>query len=170
MSTVELKLFFESPHFAPFVLHMKLNMKLFIIFLFSNLVAFGNAGDVGVGVGFGQSSQPYDQALSKLKELNFFRLKTWSINPEFLGQVQNVYSVNMFFYLLNLGSLNLISKRGVVYTCFTEGSFGGRFIDLEALASKNIPKNVLFGLKSNVLKKRPKKWGQLKIMLVGGFL
>ena len=47
---------------------------------------------VGVGVGFGQSSKPYSDALNQLRQNGIFVLKTWSINPEWLDAVQSVYS------------------------------------------------------------------------------
>ena len=61
------------------------------IFLLS-LLNVSWAGNIGIGIGFGKSSRPYDQALRDLKSKNFAQLKTWSINPEWLEQAQSVYS------------------------------------------------------------------------------
>jgi hypothetical protein len=68
-------------------------MRRLAIFLFiSSLLDISLAGNIGIGIGFGRSSQPYDQALRDLKNKSFAQLKTWSINPEWLEQAQRVYS------------------------------------------------------------------------------
>ena len=67
------------------------------IFLLS-LLNFSLAGNIGIGIGFGSSSRPYDQALRDLKSKNFAQLKTWSINLEWLEQALRVYSEVLDFY------------------------------------------------------------------------
>jgi hypothetical protein len=49
-------------------------------------------GTLGVGVGFGRSSQPYTEALSKLRGNGVSILKNWSVNPDWLDAVESVYS------------------------------------------------------------------------------
>ena len=52
----------------------------------------GSAGGrLGVGIGFGRSSRPYGEALQKVKSWGISALKTWSINPEWLDAVRQVY-------------------------------------------------------------------------------
>jgi hypothetical protein len=65
---------------------------------------------VGVGLGFGQSSKPYSDALNQLRQNGVFVLKTWNINPDWLSAVQSVYSdvsivvvVVVFFVVFVMG-------------------------------------------------------------------
>ena len=67
-------------------------MKLAICLCLLSLLNVSSAGNIGVGIGFGSSSRPYDQALRDLKSRNFDQLKTWSIDPEWLEAAQSVYS------------------------------------------------------------------------------
>ena len=46
---------------------------------------------IGVGLGFGKSSQPYPDALNTLKNQGIRYIKTWSINPVWLHHVQVIY-------------------------------------------------------------------------------
>jgi hypothetical protein len=45
-------------------------------------------GKLGIGIGFGRSSRPYQEALRRIKDKGIFALKTWSINPEWLNAVE----------------------------------------------------------------------------------
>ena len=54
-------------------------------------------GKLGVGIGFGRSSKPYNEALQTIKSWGISALKTWSINPEWLNAVQQVYGGVSFF-------------------------------------------------------------------------
>jgi len=76
-------------------------MRRLPVFLFIlSLLDISLAGNIGIGIGFGRSSRPYDQALRDLKSKRFTQLKTWSINPAWLEQAKRVYSQVYFFYLL----------------------------------------------------------------------
>ena len=48
-------------------------------------------GKLGVGIGFGRSSKPYNEALQTIKSWGISALKTWSINSEWLDAVKQVY-------------------------------------------------------------------------------
>ena len=54
-------------------------------------------GNLGIGIGFGRSSRPYNVALQKIKSWGITALKTWSINPDWLNAVQQVYGGVSFF-------------------------------------------------------------------------
>ncbi|XP_012557434.1 uncharacterized protein LOC100210757 isoform X1 [Hydra vulgaris] len=47
--------------------------------------------DIGIGLGFGKSSRPYPDALTVLKNLGIRKIKTWSINPDWLYQAELIY-------------------------------------------------------------------------------
>lgn len=47
--------------------------------------------DIGLGLGFGKSSRPYPDALKILKSQGVRKIKTWSINSDWLYQVETVY-------------------------------------------------------------------------------
>ena len=64
------------------------------------------AGKLGIGIGFGRSSKPYNNALQTIRKMGIYALKTWSINPEWLDAVQIVYKgasfLNSFLKRANL--------------------------------------------------------------------
>jgi len=51
-----------------------------------------HAGSVGVNLGFGRSSQPYGDALFRIRDRGVSYIKTFSINPDWLNEVEAVYS------------------------------------------------------------------------------
>ena len=59
------------------------------------------AGKLGIGIGFGRSSKPYNNALQTIQKMGIYALKTWSINPEWLDAVQIIFqgaSFSKFFF------------------------------------------------------------------------
>jgi hypothetical protein len=72
---------------------MKPSFLLPLALLFGlQILEISGSERVGVGLGFGQSSKPYSDALNQLRQNGVFVLKTWNINPDWLSAVQSVYS------------------------------------------------------------------------------
>lgn len=74
-----------------------------------------HAGSVGVNLGFGGSSRPYGEALQHLKDRGVRFIKTFSINPDWLNEVEAVYAgvIMPVFYILFFDTnktMNFLSK------------------------------------------------------------